>query len=161
MAMNGEMMARAYERIGDRTPLRTDCGRICGAACCRPDQDGQGGVYLFPGEEGLNPEWGRIQSDVFGRMLLCDSMCVRERRPLACRIFPLTPVKDGKGRWTVRMDVRARPVCPLARSGVRGLDPEFVEAVRQAIRVVAEAPEGEAFLGKWQALEEQYRTPLW
>ena len=35
------------------TPLKTDCGRACGGACCQPDEDGQGGMLLFPGEEAL------------------------------------------------------------------------------------------------------------
>ena len=43
----------AREQLCDLTPLLTDCGALCGAACCHSDADGQGGVYLFPGEETL------------------------------------------------------------------------------------------------------------
>ena len=45
------MAARAL--LKDLTPLKRDCGRSCGAACCQSDEDGQGGMLLFPGEEKL------------------------------------------------------------------------------------------------------------
>jgi len=117
------------------------------------DEDGQGGVYLFPGEEKLLPG----KSDGFAPVYDCGGVCEREKRPLGCRIFPLTPVKSEKG-WTVRMDRRARAMCPLVRSGLRGLDPEFVRAVRRALLRIACKPEGEAFLVKWQALEDCFRA---
>lgn len=160
--MNAETIQTAYAALGGFTPLKTDCGTLCAGACCQPDEDGQGGVYLFPGEESLldAPTWGRVKSDAFAPMLICEGPCTRQERPLACRIFPLTPVKNEEGRWTVRMDVRARAMCPLARSGLKGLDPDFVRAVRRAIRVIAQEPDGEAFLEKWAALEEEYRFTL-
>jgi hypothetical protein len=52
-------------------------------------------------------------------------------------------------------------MCPLAAHGLSGLDPAFPRAVRDAIRIVAEDPEGDAFLEKWAALEAEYRKPLW
>ena len=161
--MDGEILQRAYARIGDSTPMLTDCGLLCGAACCHTDEDGQGGVYLFPGERALlkECEWARVLPAGFAPMLMCDGACDRERRPLGCRIFPLTPARGRNGKWSVRMDVRARAMCPLAASGTGGLDPEFVRAVRDALRIVAEDPEGDAFLEKWFALEEEYRKPLW
>jgi len=58
------------------------------------------------------------------------------------------------------MDARSRAMCPLARSGVRGLDPDFARAVVKAIRLMAKDPEGAAFLEKWAALEEEYRFEL-
>ena len=161
--MDREIVLRAYAAIGDRTPMLSDCGALCGAACCRADEDGQGGVFLFPGERALleRREWARILPSEFAPMMLCDGECERDARPLGCRIFPLTPVRGANGRWTVRMDVRARAMCPLARHGVRGLDPAFVKSVRDALRIVAEDPEGGAFLEKWFELEEAYRKPLW
>ena len=51
--MDRDVLLRAYAIIGDKTPMLTDCGLMCGAACCQPDEDGQGGMLLFPGEEGL------------------------------------------------------------------------------------------------------------
>ena len=161
--MNTEVLLRAYETLGDRTPMLTDCGQLCGAACCREDEDGQGGVYLFPGEEALlkGCDWGRIQPGSLAPILVCEGPCDRTRRPLGCRIFPLTPVRGKNGKWTVRMDARARAMCPLARSGVGGLDPAFVRAARDALRAVAGDAEGEAFIWRWYELEEEYRRPLW
>lgn len=160
--MNKEILERAYAAIGDHTPMLTDCGALCEAACCESDEDGQGGVYLFPGEEACmgECEWGKIETDSFGPMLVCGDWCDRDRRPLACRIFPLTPVKNAEGKWTVRMDARARAMCPLVRSGVKGLNPDFVRGVVKAIRIIAKDAEGEAFLEKWLALEEQFRFVL-
>ena len=161
--MNPTLLQLAYAAIGDNTPMLNDCGSLCGAACCQPDEDGQGGVYLFPGEEALleNCAWGRVLPDEFAPMLVCDGPCTRAARPLGCRIFPLTPARGRDGRWTVRMDARARAMCPLTASGLKGLDPQFVRAVRDALRILAENAEGDAFLERWHALEEEFRRPLW
>ena len=161
--MRPEILLNARNAIGDLTPMLNDCGALCGAACCKPDEDGQGGVHLFPGEEALLEDcsWGCVVDTPFAPMLVCEGPCQRSQRPLGCRIFPLTPVRGRDGRWTVRMDVRARAMCPLAAHGLKGLDPAFPRAVRDALRIVAEDPEGDAFLEKWHALEEEYRKPLW
>ena len=161
--MDGDVIRRACGIIGALTPMASDCGALCGAACCGTDEDGQGGVHLFPGEAALlrDAEWGRTVPATLAPMLVCEGPCDRERRPLGCRIFPLTPVRGRDGRWTVRMDARARVMCPLSRSGLKGLDPAFVRAVRDALRAVSEDPEGDAFLEKWAALEAEYRKPLW
>ena len=163
--LKNELM-RAYAEIGARTPMNTDCGQLCGAACCDTDEDGQGGVFLFPGEEALleDADWGEVlprREGWIAPLLRCDLPCDREKRPLGCRIFPLTPVRGKDGQWTVRIDARARAMCPLAASGVRGLDVEFVRAVRRALRAIAEAKEGDAFLEKWANLEAEYRRELW
>jgi len=161
--MSPDILLRAREAIGDRTPMRFDCGALCGAACCQSDADGQGGVHLFPGEEALLEDcgWGRIVPDGLAPMLVCRGTCDRAARPLGCRIFPLTPVRGKNGLWTVRMDARARAMCPLAAHGLSGLDPAFPRAVRAALRIVAGEAEGDAFLEKWAALEAEYRKPLW
>ena len=161
--MDQSVILRAYAALGERTPMLADCGALCGAACCAPDEDGQGGVHLFPGERTLlrDADWCRVLPSGFAPVMLCDGTCDRDRRPLGCRIFPLTPVRGRDGRWTVRMDARARAMCPLSRSGLKGLDPAFVRAVRDALRLIAEDPEGDAFLEKWAALEAEYRKPLW
>ena len=92
-------------------------------------------------------------------MLMCAGPCDRAARPFACRIFPLTPVKGEKG-WTVRMDARARGLCPLYRHGARGLNPDFARAAVRALRLIASDPEGEEFLNRWAALEKEYRLPF-
>ena len=32
--MNIEIIRRAYDAIGEKTPLQNDCGSLCSAACC-------------------------------------------------------------------------------------------------------------------------------
>ena len=162
--MRVETILRAYAAIGDSTPLCSDCGALCGAACCETDGDGQGGVDLLPGEEGLigHAEWMELAHDPYmdAGMIVCKSMCAREKRPFLCRIFPLCPAVGKDGRWTVRMDARARAMCPLTRGGVRGLDPEFVRSCVRAVRILAEEDDGADFLARWAAIEEEFRRPI-
>ena len=44
-----EAVKQARDLLERVTPLRRDCGGVCGAACCQSDEDGQGGMLLFPG----------------------------------------------------------------------------------------------------------------
>jgi len=159
--MRKEILLRAYEAIGNTTPMSTDCGALCAAACCKTDADGQGGVALLPGEEAC-AAWGEIGYDphMAMPMVMCSGMCERNLRPFLCRIFPLCPVIGKSGKWTVRMDARARAVCPLAASGLNGLDPDFVRGCAKAVRILAEEPDGETFLKKWSAIEAEFRKPL-
>ena len=46
-----EALVWARKRLEEVTPLKSDCGRVCGAACCRPVQGEETGMLLFPGEE--------------------------------------------------------------------------------------------------------------
>lgn len=150
-----EAVMRARELLQTLTPLRRDCGGVCGAACCAPDEDGQGGMLLFPGEEALYqplPAGFSLRQDdgVLPGMLLltCGGVCDRALRPLACRMFPLTPVlsvRDGRERLSVRMDPRAFAVCPLCEGGVRGMDATFAQAVLQSARILNECPEHQAY----------------
>lgn len=160
--MTAELILRAYAEIGGCTPMKTDCGVLCGAACCAADEDGQGGVALLPGEENFlkGIPWGRTEYDAQTDrpMLMCTDFCDRNLRPFLCRIFPLCPVTGKNGKWTVRMDARARAVCPLSGHGLNGLDPEFVRGTVRAVRIIAEDPEGEAFLKKWSAIEAEFRS---
>lgn len=139
----------ARDILKDITPLKTDCGRVCGAACCAPDETGKGGMLLFPGEEKLYdvlPEGFEILPDDSvipeGKLLVCKGRCDREMRPLSCMFFPLRPTFRGD----VRMDRRGLYVCPLAEYGVGGLNPEFVAAARSAAQVLAQQDETREYL---------------
>lgn len=150
-----DAIVQAREWLAEVTPLRRDCGGICGAACCQSDEDGQGGMLLFPGEEALYdplPPGFAITADdsvMAGmRLLTCSGTCDRAARPLSCRMFPLTPVlaiADGEERLRVRMDPRAFSVCPLSEQGVRGLAPEFGQAVLKSARALCEFEEHRAY----------------
>lgn len=91
-------LENARKALGDATPLKRDCGRLCGAACCQPDETGLNGMLLFPFEETYyrRPIEGfpfRLVDDdtLFkgGKRLVCEGTWSPRTPPLACRIFPL------------------------------------------------------------------------
>ena len=153
-----KQMEEARNLLERLTPLTTDCGRICGAACCRPDEDGQGGVTLFPGEAAFyeGADWARVEDGI----LYCGGRCPRENRPLGCRIFPLTPWRKRSGALSVRVDRRSFAMCPLAPGGLRALNPEFVSAALRALSIVDETPEGYEFLNAWIDAERIFRDAV-
>ena len=134
----------ARELLENLTPLKTDCGRLCHGACCRGDE--ATGMLLFPGEEALYADcaFARIVETDFSLggtpalLLVCDGRCDRKNRPLACRLFPLfLKFREGQPP-ALRMDARARAVCPLTDYGMKALDPEFRQAVRKAYDLLLE-----------------------
>lgn len=140
-------LKEALETVATPTPLKFDCGALCGAVCCSNLEGEESGMLLFPGEEktyrGL-PGW-KLEETVSGFLAVCPGTCDRNTRPLACRIFPLLPVlRDGHIR--VEIDERARHICPLTRSGTSGLDSRFVSAVEAAGRMLAVDEEGRAMI---------------
>ena len=143
---------RARELLGDLTPLKTDCGRLCGGACCQGDE--QTGMLLFPGEERSfeNCNLGRVIPANFSlagrdvQLFVCSGHCSRESRPLACRLFPLF--------LRIRMDSRAFSVCPLCGYGMDALHDEFISAARCAYDALLGDADCAAFL---KALDEELR----
>ena len=146
-----------YEILGDLTPLKSNCGKLCGAACCESDETGENGMLLFPYEEWfyrkpipdfpfhLSPDDSLYKG---GKRLVCEGTCPREYRPLACRLFPLFPYLDAAtGRIRAVYDPRAYRVCPLVREHRRvPLERDFVRTVRTVGRLLAEEEEGRRFL---------------
>ena len=141
------------------TPLKTDCGRLCAAACCQGDA--QTGMLLFPGEETLYD--GCTFADILpldyalgsteAKLLVCKGRCERENRPLACRLFPLFLKFKEDGTTKLRMDVRAKAVCPLTDYGIKSLDPQFKQAARKAYDLLLEDEACAAYL---RALDEAF-----
>lgn len=154
-----EKLKKAREILENVTPLRTDCGRVCGARCCRSLEGEETGMLLFPGEEEAyleKPEW-TCRETGRGILAVCPGRCDRSERPLACRIFPLLPVARN-GEIRAAADERARKVCPLLRHGVQGLDPAFRSAVKEAGRLLAEDPEQAAFLAALGEEQEELKA---
>ena len=154
-----EQVIAARRLLENITPLNQDCGRYCGGACCQSDEDGQGGMLLFPGEEALYrelPEGFFIEKNdgvVSGAYLLtCDGVCDRQDRPLSCRLFPLLPTRKG-----AKLDRRGWAVCPLMENGKSGLRPEFVAAVREAGALLYACPEHAAFLDALHTYNEKLK----
>ena len=130
------------------TPLRTDCGRYCGAACCGSLPGEESGMLLFPGEEALygGQEGFTLRSAPLGPLLVCSGHCDRALRPLACMLFPLLPLLQEDGTVRAAVDRRAYAVCPLAAQGLSALRRDFVDAVAQAGRLLAADPAQVDFL---------------
>ena len=91
-----------------------------------------------------------------GPLAVCPGTCERDGRPLACRMFPLLPVIREAGT-AAETDLRAGTVCPLARQGIRAMDPAFVEAVKEAGALLAADPAQRAFLERLAAEQEELR----
>ncbi len=131
-----------YRLFDDVTPLKgKDCGRLCGAACCRGDE--KTGMLLFPGET--------TSLDVVGsagrRLAVCRGFCDRGERPLSCRIFPLFPAVLPDGGIEVLPDARGFSVCPLVRryQDVR-FSAKFVGRVRLCGQILSRDPACADFL---------------
>lgn len=150
-----------YRILRDATPLDIDCGSLCHAACCRnpetdacvpgdcPEEDGDCGIYLLPGEEVMqdrNDDWLKWEEDrtadydfpaswpetvLFVR---CSGPehCKRDRRPIQCMTFPLLPHLSEDGQLSMIISDMPLPyTCPLIRD-YQSIRKEFVEACWQA-----------------------------
>ncbi|MDD2648763.1 MAG: hypothetical protein PHI27_03295 [Eubacteriales bacterium] len=155
-----EVLIKSRDILENVTPLRVDCGRICGDACCKSGGD-ELGMYLFPHEEELIGGGFTIK-DAGGAMkgekiCVCNGSCDRKTRPLSCRIFPLAfSLKSGKPE--IETDVRAWPVCPLMNSGLDGMLPEFRKRVYEALLLLWNDEESKSFMIKLDRELESYRT---
>ncbi len=160
--MNKEILEHARALLLNLTPLKQDCGALCGGACCTPDEEDRSGMMLFPSERALyeSCDWAVLgQYDtpvgVFD-YLKCAGRCPREARPLACRIFPLSPYFDA-GELKLRLDQRAWALCPLMEYGFSALSQAFVQGVLESMRLIDSTPDGHEFLLRWQQVESLYR----
>lgn len=140
-------LREARALLKDQTPMRADCGRLCNAACCQSDETGENGMLLFPFEESFYKEpiegfaYHLADDDTLfkgGKRLVCQGRCVRDQRPLACRLFPLRiriqSDESGDNMQAVpELDPRAFCCCPLLDGGdINALSSDFVEAARLA-----------------------------
>lgn len=166
--MNAAYIYLQLYRLFDKSvPTTGDCGKLCQKACCRGDD---AGMYLFPGEkkifELINADWATIEPSEFtysfgGKeknvpILFCSGKCDRFQRPLACRIFPLTPyLKDGK--LEIITDPRAKSVCPLSRSfDISDYEPDFVDNIKKTFRILLTNKEFYAFMQAYSEYIAEY-----
>lgn len=157
--MNSAYVYLQLYRMFDKcTPVKADCGEICGSACCRGTDCG---MYLFPGEkrvyELLKPKWIKIEKSDFQysfggakkhvSIAFCDEHCDRYQRPLACRIFPLTPILSPDGTLEIIIDPRSKSVCPIGRAfELRDFEPQFVKNVKKTFTLLLKNQEFRAFM---------------
>ena len=123
------------------TPLRVDCGVLCGRACCRGDAET--GMLLFPGETtpfSVTELNGR-------RRAVCGGRCRRSDRPLSCRLFPFVPLPGPDGKIRVVPDGRGFGVCPLVRHAeAAAFSHRFLHRVRRAGALLCRDGDCRAFL---------------
>ena len=157
--MNQDALREARDMLAEVTPLKSDCGRVCGARCCGSMEGEETGMLLFPGEEDFyeDMEGWRMLPAGEEILLICPGECDRNDRPLACRIFPLLPIPTEDG-VSVRTDERARGLCPLTRQGKAGMDPAFVEAVARAGEILLRDPDHRAFLTRLADEQEELKA---
>lgn len=150
-----DLYKKAYEILGDLTPLESDCGKLCSAACCKGDENT--GMRLFPHEESALKV---IECDGF-RLSVCNGSCERDLRPLSCRIFPFFPVLHKNGRITAEIDARALRLCPIAENcdKVR-FNKDFITAVRKVGRLLSQDPECRKFIADTSAEINSYKKLL-
>lgn len=146
---------RVYKLLNDVTPLPADCGRLCGAVCCSEWEKGVG-MYLLPGEEIMfsgAEEWLTWEEHATGEyefcpswrgtfyFVRCNGSCPREKRPFACRIFPLSPYLSPEGGFELRLEEAAALLCPLVKADdIKLLDRRFLARARLAWEVLLQDP---------------------
>lgn len=127
-----ESLVAARKLLEEITPLQTDCGLVCGGACCQTHPGEETGMLLFPGEaEMYRGEKGfTLVDSPHGTILVCEGRCSRANRPLACRMFPLVMLLRPDGVKSRRMRLRNRS----ARWHGRGKAPFRRILSRQCVR---------------------------
>ena len=156
---------KAYRILHNSTPLKLDCGVLCNKACCKGDEET--GMYLFPGEEvmyeavpqllSIKQTTQRYGSNVPVKLAVCRGDCNRMLRPLACRIFPLTPYISSEGTLSVKTDVRAKALCPIAiHSNTEDINPFFVRNVYKVFRLLIDDKNVKEFIEYLSNLQDEY-----
>jgi len=147
---------RQLYRLSHRiTPLKGDCGELCGKACCQPRKNTDLGMYLFPGEEimfsgrenWLHWEQRQPDKDNFPAswqtplyFIICTKPCPRANRPLSCRFFPLAPHLTSDGTLLLIRETMPLPyTCPLIAQQTP-LEANFVGMVEQCWRLLLQDP---------------------
>ena len=136
-----KLYAQVNSIIGNKTPLKKDCGLICGGECCKGDSDT--GMLLFPFEESTLT----VKEKDGVRLAVCEGKCNRDERPLSCRIFPFFPYVTAGGKIKVIPDVRGINTCPLIShfADVK-FDKGFLYRVKKAGRLLYEDEHCRKFL---------------
>lgn len=155
--MKSTIKKRTYQaiyRLLDRvSPIDSDCGLLCNAACCNCGGDGETedsldyelGIYLLPGEEKVFTQketwlkWSHEMAEDydfpeswFGKVYFvrCKTppVCPREMRPLQCRFFPLAPRLTDEDELELVLNTINLPYsCPLIEDNIK-LNDNFIKA---------------------------------
>ena len=139
---------RAIYRFLDRvSPVGFDCGTLCSSVCCGTPEDEQWeetmGIYLLPGEDKIHDKrdswlkWSEESTDEYKfpdswngtvYFVKCKDApcCPREKRPIQCRTYPLSPHFLDEGHLVLIWNMDEVPYsCPLIDENTE-LDRKFV-----------------------------------
>lgn len=136
-----KMYEYLYSLFDDITPLKADCGQICSAACCKGDC--KTGMLLFPGESTTL----KVIEKEGRKLAVCEGKCSRNERPLSCRLFPIFPIINEKGKIEAVPDSRGYGICPLVREcdNIK-FSSKFIRNVKKAGKILAKDDECLEFL---------------
>ena len=146
--MKVEAIEKARKYLEKITPLKSDCGLLCGSLCCKKndkddsDNSDNFGMWLFPFEDELyknNSNFKVIKADGNSSypFLLCgysgkeNNFCKREERPLFCRFFPYFPIIKNR-RIKIIIHPTALKMCPAISSKLK-ITSQFSRAVKKAV----------------------------
>ncbi len=143
--MKKEIILKAYSVLDDLTPLKYDCGELCGKLCCSNNSDEeQLGMWLLPGEAELLKNQRNFKFTVARdntESVICNGKCNRNLRPFSCRIYPYYASLDatpcGKIYIRINIDPRAKISCPIAQRK-NHIRPKiaFLSGAKKAIRIL-------------------------
>ena len=150
-----KVIESCYSQLRKVTPLDFDCGKICDGKCCKGDE--KTGMIIFPGEEKFIDKNMKIFKNEAGdTVAVCNGSCDRNKRPLACRIYPLFPLlvsSDGKDVVEVIFDCRAD--CPIIEEGYN-INRRFEKAVRRVGKYLLLNNETKEYYKELSQLQEEY-----
>jgi len=157
-----EVIKKARKYLEEITPVKSDCGLLCGSRCCKkPDlSDFTGsnnsddfGMWLFPGEDELyknNGNFKIINADGNNSypFLAClysgtkSDFCQRQERPLFCRFFPYFPLirqikRRGVNKYRIKLIIHpaALRICPVSKLKLR-MTSDFSRAVKKSVYIM-------------------------
>ncbi len=141
LSNTSEVCRKVKKILSGRTPLKKDCGTLCGKACCKGDSET--GMLLFPGEStDLN-----IKNEGGFRLAVCNGKCNRDERPISCMFFPLFPTLDKNNKIKTVPDFRGYGLCPLVRHADEiEFSKRYLNAVRRAAEILVKNEECRDFI---------------
>lgn len=153
-----KVIESCYSQLRRVTPLEFDCGKICNGKCCKGDDST--GMIVFPGEEQLIDKNMKIYKNADGdTVAVCNGSCDRNRRPLACRIYPLFPVlvNDEKGKEEIEVVFDLRADCPIVE-GEYKINPRFEKAVKRVGKYLLLNEDTRTYYKELSQVQSEYRS---
>ncbi len=150
-----KVIESCYSYLRKVTPLEFDCGKICNGKCCKGDENT--GMIIFPGEESFVDKNMKIFKNEDGdTVAVCNGNCDRNKRPLACRIYPLFPLlvtSEGKDAVKVIFDCRAD--CPITEGNYE-ITRRFEKAVRRVGKYLLLNEDTKAYYKELSQVQSDY-----